>query len=76
MEEQLVILFLYRRYFTFEQREALEKNIRVGDNTLLNIFKEFVRHKDFVCFKAQSSRFADEIGARLKLVEQTIVERR
>lgn len=46
IEQQLNILFAYRRFLNLEQRSALDKNLRAGDNSLLKLFRDFLRSKN------------------------------
>jgi len=46
-ENQLEILFIYKKYLTNEQRNNLEKIIRAGDDHLLVLFNDFKKnHKN------------------------------
>ncbi|CAD8104051.1 unnamed protein product [Paramecium primaurelia] len=59
IEQQLTILFAYRRCLNQEQRLALEQNMISCDNTLLKLFRDFLRQRDQRIFIQKLSDFAN-----------------
>ncbi|KAM3129464.1 hypothetical protein pb186bvf_018456 [Paramecium bursaria] len=72
IEQQLNIIFAYRRFLSLDQRTSLEKNLRTGDTTLLNIFRDFVRSKLQKKFIEELCQFADQKFVELRKIEQDI----
>ena len=76
VEFQLSILFAYRKYVKSEQKTSLEKIIRAGDQSLLELYHKFQQNKEIDEFIRGFVELAEEKTHELKKLEQKMFESR
>lgn len=76
VEFQLSLLFAYKKYLKPEQKTAMEKIIRAGDQELLRIYSEFAQHKERDEFIRGLIRLAELKTQELKQLEKKMMESR
>lgn len=74
VEHQLSLLFAYKKYLSNKQGTAMEKVIRAGDSTLLELFKSFQKHADSKTFLQDLNSLAEKKTSEMYHFEKKMLE--
>ena len=74
VEFQLSLIFAYKKYLNSDQRTSLEKIIRAGDRSLLDLFYEFQKEKNKERFIKGLVNLAELKHKELHILEKKMAE--
>lgn len=72
MEEQFDIIYTFKKHLSLELRQTLEKFIRIGDKSLIEMYDEYKKHQNKEKFLEELKKFAQETTGKLQIIEKQI----
>ena len=76
MEAQFDIIYTFKKYLSLELRQTLEKYIRIGDKSLIDMYNEYKKHLDKEKFLVELKKFAEETTGKLQVIEKQIQDQK